>query len=294
MGKVYAQIYSMIRQERAGLLPALKCLAGLGYDGVELISDFKDGLTTTEFKAFVQDLGLDVVSVMGLKTDEELAFGQTMGARFTVTSLHGHPSTREELEQIAQQLNDIGRNTARFGLKTLYHNHSNEFIKVEDTRAYDILIQNTDPDLVGFEFDVGWGQMAGVDCAAYVRKYPGRFPIIHVKECNKVAKTEAEYEHFPQQYMALAKMLADDVLKAGGPPKFPAQAAALMYNSRNWNVELGTGLINWEDLRDAAAETQDNAAFVNEREYYHIGSNLAGEAIVAAEMDYKFLKKLLS
>jgi sugar phosphate isomerase/epimerase len=130
MGKVYAQIYSMIRQERAGLLPALKCLAGLGYDGVELISDFKDGLTLPEFKAFVQGLGLDVVSVMGLKTDEELAFGQEMGARFTVASIHGHPNTREELKQIAQQLNEMGRNSAKFGLKTLYHNHSNEFIRL--------------------------------------------------------------------------------------------------------------------------------------------------------------------
>ena len=292
MGKVYAQIYSMIRQERAGLLPALKCLAGLGYDGVELISDFRDGLTTPEFKAFVKGLGLDVVSVMGLKSDNELAFGQEMGARFTVASLHGHPATREELKLAAQQLNDLGRNSARFGLKTLYHNHSNEFIKVEDTRAYDLLIQYTDPDLVGFEFDVGWGQMAGVDCAAYVRQYPGRFPIIHVKECGKIAQSEEEYEHFPQQYMALAKSLADDVLKAGGPPRFPAQAAALMYHSRRWNVALGTGLVNWEALRDAA-EAQGVAAFVNEREYYHIGDNLAGEAIVAAEMDYRFLRKLL-
>ena len=292
MGKVYAQIYSLIRQERAGLLPALKCFAGLGYDGVELISDFKDGLSTPEFKTFVKDLGLDVVSVMGLKTDGELAFGQEMGARFTVASIPGHPVTREELMQVAQQLNELGKSSARFGLKTLYHNHSNEFIKVGDTRAYDILIQNTDPDLVGFEFDVGWGQLAGVDCAAYVRQYPGRFPIIHVKECNKVAQKEEEYEHFPQQYMALAKMLADDVLKAGGPPKFPAQAAALMYHSRNWNVALGAGLINWEDLRDAS-EAQGVAAFVNEREYYHIADNLAGEAIVAAEMDYRFLRKLI-
>jgi sugar phosphate isomerase/epimerase len=292
MGKVYAQIYSLIRQERAGLLPALKCFAGLGYDGVELISGFKDGLTTPEFKSYVQGLGLDVVSVMGLKTDEELEFGQELGARFTIASIPGHPVIREELLQVAQTLNDLGRNSARFGLKTLYHNHSNEFIKVEDTRAYDILIQNTDPDLVGFEFDVGWGQMAGVDCAAYVRKYAGRFPIIHVKECNKVAKREEEYEHFPKQIMALAKMLADDVVRAGGPPKFPAQAAALMYHSRNWNVALGSGLINWEDLRDAA-EAQGVAAFVNEREYYHIADNLAGEAIVAADLDYKFLRKLI-
>lgn len=196
-GKVYGQVYSLIRQERAGLLEALKVFAGLGYDGVELISDFKDGLDLPEFKQYVADLGLDVVSVMGLSTDEQLAFGQAMGARFTVANIPGHPREREELVRVAETLNGIGRNTARFGLKTLYHNHANEFMQVGDTRAYDILLQNTDPALVGFEFDVGWGQLSGTDCAAYVRQYPGRFPIIHVKECDKVAQTEDEFEHFP-------------------------------------------------------------------------------------------------
>ncbi len=294
MGKgiVYGQVYSLIRQERAGLLDALKVFAGLGYDGVELISDFKDGLDLPEFRKYVQDLGLDVVSVMGLSSEAELAFGQAMGARFTVANIPGHPKVREELLRVAETLNGIGRATAKFGLKTLYHNHANEFVQVGDTRAYDILLQNTDPALVGFEFDVGWGQIAGTDCAAYVRKYPGRFPIIHVKECDKVAKNEDEYEHFPARIMALAKSLAGDVRKGGGPPKFPAQAAALMYHSRNWNVELGKGLIDWTALRDAA-EAQGVAAFVNEREYYHIADNRAGEAVVAADMDYRFLRGLL-
>jgi sugar phosphate isomerase/epimerase len=289
--KVYAQIYSLIRQQRAGLLEALKIFAGLGYDGVELISDFKDGLSLPEFKAFVKDLGLDIVSVMSLMTDEELAFGQEMGARYTVPTIPGHPKDREQLLQVAEQLNKIGRNTAKFGLKTLYHNHSNEFIKVEDTRAYDILIQNTDPSLVGFEFDVGWGQMAGVDCAAYIRKYPGRFSIIHAKECAEV-KSEQNYEHFPPRIMALANLLSSGVMKVGGPPKFPPQAATLMYHSRRWNVELGKGLIRWEEVRDAAV-SQGVAAFVNEREYYHIGENRAGEAVVAADMDLQFLRNLL-
>jgi sugar phosphate isomerase/epimerase len=212
-GKVYGQVYSLIRQERAGLLEALKVFAGLGYDGVELISSFTDGLDPAEFRKYVADLGLDVVSVMGLKSYEELAFGQAMGARFTVANISGHPKAREELLAIAETLNATGRNTARFGLKTLYHNHANEFIQIGDTCAYDILIQNTDPALVGFEFDVGWGQLSGTDCAAVVRRYPGRFPIIHVKECNKVAAFEDEYEHFPPRIMALAKSLAGDVRK---------------------------------------------------------------------------------
>jgi sugar phosphate isomerase/epimerase len=290
--KIYAQIYSLIRQQRAGLLDALKIFAGLGYDGVELISDFKDGLSLPDFKAFVKDLGLDIVSVMSLMTDEELAFGQEMGARYTVPAIPRHPRLREELIQVAEQLNQIGRKTAKFGLKTLYHNHSTEFIKVGDTRAYDILIQNTDPELVGFEFDVAWGQLAGVDCAAYIRKYPGRFSIIHVKECAEVKSEEEEYEHFPPRIMALADSLSGGVWKSGGPPKFPPQAATLMYHSRRWNVELGKGLIRWEDVRDAAV-AQGVAAFVNEREYYHIGENRAGEAVVAADMDYQFLRKLL-
>lgn len=292
MGKVYAQVYSLIRQERAGLLDALRVFAGLGYDGVELISAFTDGLSVPEFQAFVKELGLDVVSVMGLKTDEELAFGQAMGARFTVSSTQGHPTTREEVLAQADALNATGRNTARFGLKTLYHNHSNEFIRIGDTRMYDLLIANTDPAFVGFEFDVGWGAMAGIDPADYVRKYPGRFAIIHVKECDKVAQTEADYEHFPARIMGIAKLLAGDVRKGGGPPKFPAQAAALMYHSRRWNVELGKGRIDWAALRDAA-EAQGVAAYVNEREYYHNGENKAGEAVVSADLDYQFLRKLL-
>jgi sugar phosphate isomerase/epimerase len=290
--KVYAQIYSLIRQQRAGLLDALKIFAGLGYDGVELISDFKEGLSLQEFKAFVQGLGLDVVSVMSLMTDEELAFGLEMGARYTVPTFPRHPKTYDELAAFAEQVNAMGRKTAKFGLKTLYHNHSTEFIKVGDTRAYDILLQNTDPDLVSFEFDIAWGQLAGVDCAAYIRNYPGRFSILHVKECAEVAKSEDQYEHFPPRIMALADLLSGGVWKSSGPPKFPPQAATLMYHSRRWNVELGKGLIRWEEVRDAAV-SQGVAAFVNEREYYHIGENRAGEAVVAADMDLQFLRKLL-
>ena len=66
----------------------------------------------------------------------------------------------------------------------------------------------------------------------------------------------------------------------------------MMYESRAWNVALGEGLIDWEDLRDAA-EAQGVEAYISEREYYHIGNNKDGDPTVAAVMDYKFMRKLL-
>ena len=63
MGKVYAQTYSLLRQEREGILEALKTISEIGYDGVELIGQNTGGLTTAEFKKYLEDLNLSVISV---------------------------------------------------------------------------------------------------------------------------------------------------------------------------------------------------------------------------------------
>ena len=292
MGKVYAQTYSLLRQEREGILEALKTISEIGYDGVELIGQNTGGLSTAEFKKYLEDLNLSVISVHSLRNEEEYEYGRELGARHSLALLQGHPSTREEALEAAETLNGIGAAMAPFGLKAAFHNHSNEFIKIDDTTVYNILIENTDPSLVSFQFDVGWGQFAGADCPAIIRKYPGRFPLIHVKECDRIAKTEEEYEHFPKKIIEFAKKLDPDFAKPGRPPKFPEEAAKMMYESRSWNVALGEGLIDWEDLRDAA-EAQSVEAFISEREYYHIGDNKDGDPTVAAVMDYHFLRTLL-
>ena len=64
----------------------------------------------------------------------------------------------------------------------------------------------------------------------------------------------------------------------------------LLYESRNWNVSLGEGLVDWADIRNAA-EAQGVAAYINEREYYTIGGKKL-TPLECAKMDCDFLKKL--
>lgn len=161
---------------------------------------------------------------------------------------------------------------------------------------YKKLIQNTDPDYVNFELDCGWCAFSGCDPTEYVRKYPGRFPLVHVKEALRTAYCDDELEHFPK-----------DVLKIGMPvgpvnPKaakegfladinlFTEEQASIMYWSRHWNGRLGDGIIDWKALSDAL-EAQGVEAYICEREYYSYEGG--GTAYICAQQDYEYLKQLL-
>ncbi len=292
MGKVYAQIYSLIRQDREGVLDALKTISEIGYDGVEIISSMVEGLNVQEFKKYLDDCGLQVISGMSLDSDEDLAFAQALGLKYVSAPVHANPKDRDALLKNAEELNAFGKKTAPYGIKAFYHNHANEFLKLDGEYPEDILIANTDPDLVAFEFDIGWSTLAGIDPAAYINKHPGRFPLIHVKECNRTAATEEDFEHFPKRIMDFAKKLAgDEIRKPGQPPKFPEEAKKMMYESRNWNCALGEGLVDWAAVRDAA-EAQGVEAYISEREYYHINGNPEATAAGAAKLDFEYMRKV--
>ncbi|SKB84312.1 Sugar phosphate isomerase/epimerase [Parapedobacter luteus] len=91
---------------------------------------------------------------------------------------------------MADQLNKGGELAAQSGVKIGYHNHFWEFRTLADgRRGLDILIDNTDKDLVVFELDLFWSEKSGTDSAAYFEKHPGRFPLWHIKDMDK-ANTE--------------------------------------------------------------------------------------------------------
>lgn len=291
MGKIFAQIYSLIRQERKGVLRALKTLSEIGYDGVEIISSDTNGMPAADFKKYLSDLDLQVLSAHALNEEKDFEFGRELGIKYCQAPVHANLASRDTVLKTAEKLNAFGRRVAPYGMKTVYHNHANEFLAIDGVLPEDILIENTDPDLVAFEFDVGWARLADVDCAAYLRKHAGRFPLIHVKECNRTAKTKEDFEHFPKRIMEYARKLAGaEFHKKGAPPKFPEEAKAMMYESRNWNVALGEGIIDWPALFEAA-EAQGVEAYINEREYYHITGNPGATAEGAAKLDYAFLMK---
>ena len=89
----------------------------------------------------------------------------------------------DEAKRTAEIANRIGAAAKRAGLQYVYHNHDAEFAdQGGGVIGYDLLLRETDPDLVKFEIDCGWMIFAGHNPIEYFKKYPNRFPMIHVKD----------------------------------------------------------------------------------------------------------------
>jgi sugar phosphate isomerase/epimerase len=91
--------------------------------------------------------------------------------------------TADDWHRHAERLNHLGDMTNKAGLKFAYHNHDFELAKTADGSTYlDMLLGMTDPKHVGYEMDIYWVTKGGGDPIAFFKKYPGRFPLVHLKD----------------------------------------------------------------------------------------------------------------
>jgi len=93
---------------------------------------------------------------------------------------------RNDFHKIAARLNEAGKMCAAAGLKLAYHNHDFEFQKHNGITGYEILLKETDRNLVSFELDLYWVVRSGNDPIKLFRENPGRFKLWHVKDMDKV------------------------------------------------------------------------------------------------------------
>jgi sugar phosphate isomerase/epimerase len=90
--------------------------------------------------------------------------------------------TSDDWFRVADRFNQLATIAQKGGLKFAYHNHDFEFAKVGDATGLDVLISKTDPKLVDFEMDIYWVVKGGGDPLDFIARYPGRFPLMHVKD----------------------------------------------------------------------------------------------------------------
>jgi sugar phosphate isomerase/epimerase len=90
--------------------------------------------------------------------------------------------TADGWKRAAEAFNRAGAETAKSGIQFGYHNHEVEFKPVDGQLPYDILLKECDPTLVKMELDLGWAHEAGTDPLEWFAQYPGRFPLVHVKD----------------------------------------------------------------------------------------------------------------
>ncbi len=93
----------------------------------------------------------------------------------------------DHYKYVAEQLNKAGQRCKKSGLQLCYHNHAFEFDAQDGKLPYDILLHETDKNLVKMEMDLYWISKAGKDPLDFFNKYPGRFPLLHLKDMDKTA-----------------------------------------------------------------------------------------------------------
>ncbi len=187
-----------------------------------------------DWHALIRDSGLEVVSLhtdLGSLEREPDTVAKEAGNfgtdKLVVTGMYRFDYSDEtSVRELAQRLNSAGERLRSAGIGLLYHNHNVELLSVRPgLRAYDVLLSDTDPELVGFEFDSYWFTDGGADAGAWMKRLGSRMKLWHV---------------------------TDRGSRLTGPAMTPILKAD--------SVELGTGNMDLDALGEIAAENGVEAA----------------------------------
>jgi sugar phosphate isomerase/epimerase len=110
--------------------------------------------------------------------------------------------TLDDYKKMADAFNKIGKSAKDQGIKFGYHNHGYGLSEMEGQIPLKIILDNTDPSLVFFEMDIFWTTAGGADPAEYLKNYPNRYRMMHIKDMSKKARFSGDGGD-PKQWIAL-------------------------------------------------------------------------------------------
>ncbi|MBF9254334.1 sugar phosphate isomerase/epimerase [Pontibacter sp. 172403-2] len=196
------QLYTLREQLPADVKGVIAKVAKAGYNDVETYGYSKEngfwGLEPKAFKALLDENGLisssghyGLEGYLGKSNEDELqtniAAAVAVGQKYLTIPHLGEAirSSADAYKTLAERMNMAGEICKKAGLQLAYHNHNFEFLPQGDTTGYEILLTETNPDLVKFEADLFWMVRAGKQPVDMFEQYPGRFPLWHVKDMDK-------------------------------------------------------------------------------------------------------------
>ncbi|HEY0759271.1 MAG TPA: TIM barrel protein [Acidisarcina sp.] len=196
------QLYSVRQMLALDFEQTLRQIGELGYREVEAAGFY--GRSATQVASAMRSAGLACVSAhytfdqLATTLDQIIDFGNQLGLRYIICSFPGFRDpgrvqgksyqekvasfTLEDLCWSAHKFNDFGRKVHAAGMQFGYHNHTMEFASQDGEVPYDSMIRIADPQLVTFEMDCGWVIIGGGDPVSYLRRYPHRISLLHVKD----------------------------------------------------------------------------------------------------------------
>lgn len=185
---IAVQLYSVRDRVEADMKSALAEVKEMGYDGVEFAGLF--GNAPEDIRKWCELLALRPISAHvpldEMIADPEGTFAtyKKIGCSYIVVP-YVTPERRpgaQGFQDTIKTIAEIGRKASQAGLTLLYHNHDFEFTKVDGEYGLDVLYREVPASCLQTELDTCWVNVGGEEPAAYVRKYTGRSPVVHLKD----------------------------------------------------------------------------------------------------------------
>ncbi len=267
------QVYGlrdMLEDTPGRFAEVMRAVKDMGYQGVELAGLY--GLDPKEVRRILDETGLVPISAhvplvdMMADLDKVIADYKEIGVKYVVV-----PYLPEEYRPLTDgyatviaEMKRIGKKVGENGLTLLYHNHDFEFVTMPDgTFGFDDIYAQVPADELKAEPDTCWIKVAGQDPAAYVKKYAGRCPIVHLKDFIKEGQPKNLY-----------KLIGIETEEQEGDSGF--------FEFR----PVGFGQQIWEPILDASLEAGAGWVVVEQDEHYDIPS------LEAARRSREYLKIL--
>ncbi len=177
------EMYTVRDQYAKDPAGTLKKIGKIGYREVEISTDIPAGT----LKGYLRDANLTAPSTYPDAPKDVDAWKQTLdkvhpyGFRYIVVG-DNPVMDADAWKRRAELFNECGKLAQSAGLQFCYHAHFHEFAPLGDTTGYDIMLKNCDPGLLKIEMDCFWATYAGQDPVKYFEKFPGRFPLLHIKD----------------------------------------------------------------------------------------------------------------
>jgi sugar phosphate isomerase/epimerase len=185
------QLYTVRGELKKDFDGTIAKVAATGYKEVEFATDY-GGHSPKDVRALLDKNGLVSPSahigydLIENKWPETLDAAHIIGNEYLVCPwIDEKQRTADGYKRASELFNKAGAASQKAGIQFCYHNHSFEFAPSNSAGGkllYDLLLEQTDAKLVKMEMDLGWISVAGKDPVSYFDKYPGRFPLVHVKD----------------------------------------------------------------------------------------------------------------
>jgi len=223
--RIGLQLYTVRSAMKTDFEGTIAKVAATGYKEVEFAGIFAAdagyfGRSPKDVRAILDKNGLAAPSchagydVLEKKWPEALEAAKIVGHSYIVCPWIDEKQRAEAggWKRAAELFNKAGEASKKAGIQFAYHNHSFEFMPAEPLGGklpYDFLLAETDPKLVTMELDLCWISVAGKDPVAYFDKFPGRFPLVHVKDWIKDPTATDSYEGATGSAVKIGGRLAD-------------------------------------------------------------------------------------